>query len=234
MIQTVNGRLKADELGFCHSHEHLFLAPGQPARVNPVLQIDDYLLTIQELFSFKGIGGNAIVDAQPLGCGRMERALLEASRETGISIIASTGFHKLNMYVENHWIRQLAAEHLFDLFVHELTTGMFEGTDDANPEKWMPAKAGIIKTAVDESRMLDPDKRWFEAAAAAAVSTGAPILCHVESARQAEWLVQFYVDHGVAPVKIIICHLDRTLDQSQVHLDLARLGVFLEYDTIGR
>lgn len=234
MIQAVNGWLKAGELGFCHSHEHLFIAPGQPARLNPALCIDNYSLTIQELARFKAIGGQAVVDAQPLGCGRMASALSAASHETGISIIASTGFHKLNMYVDDHWIRQLTAEQLFHLFVHELTTGMYEGSDRAQPEQWISAKAGMIKTAVDDSRMLDSDKRWFEAAAATAVSTGAPILCHVESVRQAEWLVQFYVDQGVMPAKIILCHLDRTLDEPQAHVDLAQFGVFLEYDTIGR
>jgi|GEM_PF-5119930 len=49
-IQTVLGPVS--HLGFCHSHEHLFIARGTPALVNPVLVIDDYELTKQEALMF--------------------------------------------------------------------------------------------------------------------------------------------------------------------------------------
>ncbi|MEK8126619.1 hypothetical protein WMW72_01715 [Paenibacillus filicis] len=233
-IQTVRGVIDSGELGFCHSHEHLFLEAGHPSSLNPALCLDDYDKTLAELRLLRGVGGRAVVDAQPLGCGRMEASLLDASVETGMHLIASTGFHKLDFYNEHHWIRRYDQERLTEIFIHELTIGMYVGTDREEPGDFIPARAGIIKTAMDEQRMNDPDKRWFYAAADAALRTGAPILCHIESYEQAEALASFYMERGVPAGQIIICHLDRSLDQPLAHRRLAEQGLYLEYDTIAR
>ncbi|HZG56727.1 hypothetical protein [Paenibacillus sp.] len=244
-IRTIRGDIPADDFGFCHSHEHAFLAGGHPATLSPVLRIDDYDATVAELREFRAAGGRAMVDCQPLGCGRMERELFLASTETEVHLVASTGFHKLAMYPEGHWIRTTSEERLKDIFVHELTEGMYTGTDTREPEAAIDtndgiaklavdAKAGIIKTAVDADRMADPDKRWFAAAAAASLATGAPIVCHTETHEEAIWLADYYMTKGVEPRKIILCHLDRTTERPETHRELARLGCYLEYDTIGR
>lgn len=234
MIQTVRGMLALEKLGFCHSHEHLFLAPGRPAEVNPDLCIDDVALTLEELAAFRAVGGEAVVDAQPLGSGRMERELLRASEESGVHIVASTGFHKLLLYRDSHWIRRYTTDELREVFASEVREGMFIGTDVEEPAVRIAAKAGVIKTAVDAERMDDEDKRWFEAAAAAARDTGATLLCHIESPEQAVWLCEYYESRGIPPHKIVICHLDRKLERPDVHRRLMERGVYLEYDTIGR
>src|SRR5699024_5318570 len=133
VIQTVNGLIKKKDIGFCHSHEHLFLAKGVPATIDPNLCLDDYNLTVKEIKRFKRYGGNTIVDAQPLGCGRMEKELVLASNEVGISVIAATGFHKLDFYPRNHWIFDYDVEQLKDVFIHELEKGMFIDTDKEKP-----------------------------------------------------------------------------------------------------
>ncbi|GIO14113.1 phosphotriesterase [Cohnella xylanilytica] len=235
-IRTVRGDIPPEKLGFCHSHEHLFLAPGHPQTVNADLRIDDYELTLRELREFRDAGGRAVVDAQPLGCGRMEAELALVSAEADVHAVASTGFHKLAFYPPDHWIRRLGEEELTRLFVGELEEGMLAGTDRLEPEaaSRVDARAGLIKTAVDAERMADPDKRWFAAAAGASLATGAPIMCHTESPEQARWLFGFYRERGVPAEAIILCHLDRKLDDPKAHLELAGEGAYLEYDTIGR
>jgi phosphotriesterase-related protein len=231
-IQTVLGPVS--HLGFCHSHEHLFIARGTPALVNPVLVIDDYELTKQEALMFKEAGGEAIVDAQPLGCGRMEQEQIRLAQETGLKLVLPTGFHKLSFYRPDHWIRTYDARRLADIFIHELQTGMFVGTDEQEPGEYIEARAGFIKVAIDQERLEDRDWRWFEASAEASLTTGAPIMCHVESSEQAWELVRYYKSRGVPAERIIICHLDRSLDEPDQHLLIAEEGVYLEYDTIGR
>ncbi|MBN2984641.1 phosphotriesterase family protein [Cohnella algarum] len=235
-VETVTGPVDPADLGYCHSHEHLFLAAGHPQTLNPDLRIDDYGLTLREVTDFREAGGRAIVDAQPLGCGRMAGWLARVSEESGVRVVASTGFHKLAFYPDGHWIRRLTQEELADVMIAELRDGMFEGTDDREPAAAarIDARAGVIKTAVDGERMADPDKRWFAAAAKASLETGTPILCHVESPEQAVWLCDFYESRGVPAGSIIVCHLDRKHERPDVHLGLARRGVYLEYDTIGR
>ncbi|MFF2481438.1 phosphotriesterase [Paenibacillus sp. NPDC058071] len=233
-IQTVRGPIDKTQFGFCHSHEHLFLAEGHPSTLNPALHMDEYDKTLAELRMLHDCGGRAVVDAQPLGSGRMEEWLLKVSSESDVHVVASTGFHKLSFYREDHWIHRFDEERLEQIFVHELTQGMYTGTDKGEPSAHIGAKAGIIKTAMDEDRMNDPDKRWFNAAAAAARRTGAPIMCHIESYEQADELVDMYMSRGILAEQIIICHLERSLDKPQNHRKLAELGIYLEYDTIGR
>ncbi|MBT9150855.1 MAG: hypothetical protein DDT40_01034 [candidate division WS2 bacterium] len=84
MIKTVTGEIVKERIGFCHSHEHLFIAEGQPAKLDPALQIDDFGKTLQELMLFHSVGGNSVVDAQPLGCGRMAENLVKVSKKTGV------------------------------------------------------------------------------------------------------------------------------------------------------
>lgn len=234
MIQTVNGWIKKEEIGFCHSHEHLFLADGVPATVNPALRIDDYRLTVKELERFKEIGGNTIIDAQPLGCGRMEQKLIDASNKTNIAIVAATGFHKLMFYDPKHWIFRFDEHQLKNIFIHELNQGMFIDTDMKEPDEFLPNRAGFIKVAIDEERLHDKNKKWFEAAAEASLATGFPIMCHTESKEQALYIAEYFLDRGIIPANIILCHLDRTLNQLDIHIELAKLGLYLEYDTIGR
>lgn len=233
-IQTVCTTLAPEQLGFCHSHEHLFIAEGQPKRINPALHIEDFARTVQELTVFYALGGNSIVDAQPLGCGRMEKWLMHASRETGIHIVASTGFHKRVFYSKDHWLFHYHTDQLTDIFVHEILTGMYVGTDECEPSVHIQAKAGIIKTAIDTDEINTEDKRLFVAAAQAAIKTGAPLMCHVESGLQAMKVIDFYGSYGVNPKQIIICHLDRDVNQLEQNKEVAATGVYLEYDTIGR
>ncbi|WP_368901196.1 phosphotriesterase [Oceanobacillus oncorhynchi] len=234
MIQTVQGLIPPEQLGFCHSHEHLFLAEGQPEKLNPALRIDDYTATLSELEMFQSLGGKAIVDAQPLGCGRMEKELVKVSSQTKTHIVASTGFHKLAFYPHNHWIRTFSMEELKEVFIHELTVGMYIGTDSHLPKEYINHKAGQIKTAIDEKRMKDSEKKWFIAAAQASIETSIPIMCHTETVEQGDYLTDLYIKLGVPPRNIIVCHLDRKLDNIGAHKKIAEKGCFVEYDTIGR
>jgi phosphotriesterase-related protein len=234
LIQTVLGLVPKEQFGFCHSHEHLFLAGGQPAAVNPALRMDDYERSIRELTLFKHAGGQSLVDAQPLGCGRMEKYLAAASKECGINIVASTGFHKLAFYPEHHWVHTFTEDQLIEVFIKELTEGMFVNTEHSPPIESVPYKAGNIKAAYDADRQVDSDKKWFKAAAYACLETGFPIMCHVESTAQGVEIAEFFLKLGVSPQRLIICHVDRTLDDLHLHRELASIGVYLEYDTIGR
>lgn len=235
MIETVTGLKTQEEIGFCHSHEHLFISYGVPASINPALCIDNEQLTIQELKRFKEIGGRTIVDAQPVGAGRMEKNLVRASHDTDIQIISATGFHKLDFYSNNHWIFNYNKKQLKEVFIHELIKGMYIETENQEPNEFISNRAGYIKVAIDEQRLADDDKKWFDAAAEASLFTGAPLMCHTESKKQAIFLTDYFIhQHGIEPQQIILCHLDRTLDQLDVHIELADRGVFLEYDTIGR
>lgn len=233
-IETVLGPITKKELGFCHCHEHLFIAEGQPARINPALKIDDLEKTSHELKMYKGQGGKSIVDAQPVGCGRMVENLVTASKETSVNIIASTGFHKLVFYDQEHWIHTIDEEELVELFVSELRRGMFSDGEHNFPVYRTSAKAGIIKTASAQKGVTEEYKKLFTAGARAAQITGAPVMSHTEMGRHALQQIQTFIDSGLKANSIIICHLDRDLSDLGYHKAVAETGVYMEYDTIGR
>jgi len=180
MITTVTGTIAAEEMGSCHSHEHLFLKKGPGAEVDSSLQIDDFDKTIQELYMFKAVGGRTIVDAQPIGSGRHSQWLMAASQQTGVQVVASTGFHKFMFYPDNHWIRTADADTLTQLFIDELENGMYADGEEAWPVEQIGAKAGIIKTASDFEGVGGQYYRLFKAASQASIATGAPIMSHTE------------------------------------------------------
>jgi len=234
MIQTVLGKIPPDDLGFCHSHEHIMLAKGKPYETNPALCMDDFDKSLDELSLFKSVGGQAIVDCQPVGAGRMSAEIAQLSSLSGVHVVASTGFHKENFYYDGHWIFEWDEKRIENLYVHELTRGMFLQTEDGMPTDFHEAKAGLIKVAYDTVGLDAYYTRLFSAAAAACVKTGAPMMIHIDIGMNPLVLDDFLDARGVAPHKRIYAHPDRAVADIGIHKELCRRGCYLEYDTICR
>ena len=233
-ILTVKGNIKPEQLGYCQSHEHLFIADGQSAKLVPSLRLDDLNATCDELELFKRRGGVSIADAQPVGCGRMADMQLKASERTGVNILASTGFHKLIFYPDGHWLKTIDGDELAELYIDEIKNGMYIDCDTSKPDRRVSARAGIIKTASDLEGPAGDYERLFLAAAEASVQTGVPILSHTEMGKGALEQIRLFTDHKVPAESIIICHLDRVLTDIGYLMEVASTGVYLELDTIGR
>lgn len=233
-IITVQGIVSPADLGFCQCHEHLLLRKGASYDINPALWMDDIDKSTQEVQRFRTAGGNTIIDAQPLGCGRMADGLLAIARETGVHIIASTGFHKLCFYPPDHWIYSISLDTLAELFIEELTVGMYTDGDTAYPSRQCAAKAGIIKTAYDSEELSSRYQTLFLAAVKAAKKTDRVISVHIEQNTDPLKLLNFLEDSGIAPNRLIFCHMDRACGQLSTHCSVLERGAYLEYDTIGR
>lgn len=237
-IMTVQGPINPVQLGFCQCHEHLALSKGVSSELNSALLIDDPDKSTEEAVRLKKNGGSVLVDAQPGGCNRIEQMLLAVSKVSGIHIIASTGFHKLCFYPENHWIRTLSEDQLKAFFVQELSTGMFHDIDvnmpDLSADTAASPRAGIVKMALDRENLTPVYRRLFAAGAKAAIRTDVPVMVHIEQGSDPIALFHFLCELGVNPRRMIFCHLDRAVSDLSVHLELLKNGIYLEYDTIGR
>lgn len=233
-VITVTGPVPEEELGFCQSHEHLFIAKGRSFEENPALWMDDISKVEQEAARYRRAGGGTLVDAQPVGCGRMCQNLRRVSLSSGVHILASTGFHKLCFYPQDHWLFSLDEDSLTRLFLHELTQGMYDGCDSAPPGEDTGIRAGLIKTALDRCGLTAGYARLFAAAAAAAVAAERTLMVHIEAGSDPMALLRFLLDRGVPPERIIFCHTDRACTDPGVRRELAAAGIFLELDTIGR
>lgn len=233
-IRTVTGDIEASTLGWCQCHEHLFLSRGKSCEVNEALCMDDEAKSTEELVSFRRAGGSAYVDAQPVGAGRMADAMARASEQTGVKIIASTGFHKLCFYENDSFIFTESAEQLHDRFAREINEGM--SLSDRQPDRIVSARAGIVKVAVDAGGMYGNPayEKLFEAAISAAADCGVAVLAHFEKNEDAFPLVRLLERNGLPAERLLACHLDRMRSDIGYHRELAAQGVYLEYDTINR
>ncbi|MDR1446926.1 MAG: hypothetical protein LBI90_08540, partial [Treponema sp.] len=206
MVQTVLGDVPAGNLGFCQSHEHLWISRGYSAEIYPALCIDDPEKSAAELRRYREAGGEAVLDAQPPGCGRDARMLRKISAASGVKIIASTGFHRLLYYPEDHWIFRYGEKELEALFMQELCEGMYIDCDTEMPKKTGAFRAGQIKTAL-EAEFSPLHERLFSAAAKAARKTGRPLMVHIEKDSDPLALAGFLEKQGLSPDRLIFCHL---------------------------
>ena len=233
-IVTVTGDITADSLEYCQSHEHILLRKGHSYEVNHALCMDDPAKSLRELQDYYKAGGRSIVDAQPVGCGRMAEELRDISEASRVKIIASTGFHKLLFYPEDHWIRKCGAEELAELWTAELEDGMYEDGDQSFPQEKTNIRAGQIKTALDWQGVTGRYRVLFAAAFRTAKETGAPIMVHVEQGSDPRKLIGVAKEAHIPAEQMIFCHMDRAVPDLRIHREIARTGAYLEYDTIGR
>lgn len=237
-VMTVQGPVNPDTFGFCQCHEHLALSKGVSFEIHAALRIDDEAKSTEEAVRLIKNGGSTMVDAQPGGCNRMEQMLLSISRASGLHIIASTGFHKLCFYPENHWIRNMSADELENVFYHELSVGMFQDIDVKDPDFSVDTsaspRAGIVKMALDRENLTPVYRKLFTAGAKAAIKADVPVMVHIEQDADPMELYRFLLEVGVSPKRMVFCHMDRAISDLSIHLELLKNGIFLEYDTIGR
>lgn len=233
-ITTLLGEIPAESLGFCQCHEHILMSKGVSFQVHKLLCIDDPEKSLAELKAYKVAGGSALVDAQPVGCNRMASKEMELSKVSGVHIIGSTGFHKMCFYPENHWNFTASEDEIAQLYIRELTVGMYDDGEHNFPSVATTAKAGQIKTALDKVNLTAPYKKLFSAAVTASKATGKPIMVHIEQGSDPLALLDFFLERDMAPEKLIFCHMDRAIPEIEIILAVAKAGVYLEFDTIGR
>ena len=92
-INSVLGPLDTADLGFTLMHEHLIVAPaGIPQNYPKLLGTDFMERIVNGLTQAKEGGIDTIVDATTLDLGRDVTVMAEASRRSGVNIIAVTGW----------------------------------------------------------------------------------------------------------------------------------------------
>lgn len=231
MVRTVLGEIPYQNMGITDAHNHVWIEPipeVEPAA--PVL--NQYNPICEELKLFHAAGGRSLLDCQPGGCGRNGNRLYELSRESGVHIIACTGFHRRKYYPSDHWLFSASAEQATRYFLQELNSSLGETSNQLEYLGTNPVRAGFLKIAL-EMTWGETSRSTLEGAANAAHETGSLIEIHTEKGLLAEDSVTYFETQGVAARQLVLCHMDKRPDPV-LHADLARSGVLLEYDTFYR
>jgi 5-phospho-D-xylono-1,4-lactonase len=225
-VMTVLGPIDHSELGITDSHNHVWIDFVEGSDTGgPVL--NQYTPILRELVEYREKGGKSLLDCQPGGCGRDGNRLQTLSRESGINLIACTGFHRKKYYPQNYKLWELSSQGVCDFLWSEINQGLTE-TINSNE----PVKAGFIKIAL-ESTWAECPQTAIEGAAYAAKRGKTLVEIHTEKGALAEKACEYFMEMGLSPQQIVLCHMDKRPDFG-LHKELAQLGVLLEYDTFFR
>jgi predicted metal-dependent phosphotriesterase family hydrolase len=245
-VMTVTGPIDAESCGRTLPHEHLFI--NEMREMREVGLMNDQRLLTKELGMFALAGGRTIVELttaeltagaapDPVGHFRGVQdsglpvsgtrtvnqvlATVEIAESTGLNIVLGTG-HYRDPYFDDGWIEHHSVAEVAHRMCVDAQKG-FPGTS---------VRAGIIGEIGADKWFISPrEERSFQAAAIAHAETGLTITTHA-----ARWPVgidqlDLLVGAGVDPRRIIIGHCD-TVNIPEYHLELARRGAYVQFDTI--
>jgi phosphotriesterase-related protein len=220
IINTVNsvlGPVDVDDLGFTLMHEHVIVsAAGIPQDYHELLG-PDFIDKITRALTLAKQGGiDTIVDATTLDLGRDVNVLAEASRVSGVNIIACTGW-----WIEEPFFLTMASvDQLAQVFIREIQEGISS----------TGIKAGVLKAASDVSGVTDWQKTILRAVARAHLATGVPIMLHSYSpGRVGERQLAILQGEGVNPGRVKIDHSNDTTDIDYL-IRLLEQGCYLGMD----
>jgi predicted metal-dependent phosphotriesterase family hydrolase len=232
-VRTVLEDIDQSALGRVNAHEHVLIRGGLILIREPDFRLDSIESAVEELKDYQRFGGGTVVDTAPLGIGRDPDGLISVSKQSGVQIVAATGFHKTRYYLDSHWRFHYSAGEIAQIFTEEIELGMDQLGYEGPYVRRSKARAGVIKTASDYQKIDEPTKIAFEAAAIAHRQTGVPVLTHTEMGTQGMEQLRLLEKYGVDPHHVVLSHMDRNPDLA-VHRDIATTGAFMEYDGAGR
>lgn len=218
-IRTVLGDIDASELGFTMAHEHILTNPqGGGEKDEPDHVLDSLPKAIQMLDEYKEIGGNAIIEATPQTWGRNTPGMVIASQETGVHVVACTGWMNKD---SGHTDREdrLTIEEMYDEMVHDVTVGM-DGTS---------VKAGWVKCGASYMHIAPSEEKVIRAGAAAATETGTVLHSHTTTGTMGMEILDILDEEGFDLSRMILAHIDRFPDL-WYHRRLLERGCYLIYD----
>jgi predicted metal-dependent phosphotriesterase family hydrolase len=229
-VRTVLGDIPSEEMGLTYSHEHVVIEKGFTTWVNADFTLNDTGKITSELLEFYQYGGRTLVDTMPAASGRNIVKLAEVSGASKVNIIAPTGLHLEIYYPPNHWRYHLSVTELTELFIQDILTGIDQYDYNSPLVKRTSHKAGLLKLATGDEKITPHQQMIFEAVVNAHLQTGAPILTHTNSGRQALEQVALFIKLGADPAHIVLSHMDKNRDLSY-HKQLMETGVYVEYDS---
>jgi phosphotriesterase-related protein len=159
--------------------------------------------------------------------------LAAAAKSSGVTVIATTGFHKASYYAATHWANMYPLSALAELVRADVTEGI-DRYDYAGPRvERTGVRAGIVKAGADYNRFAGRERDLHRVAAEVALDTGVPLLLHVEHGADPHQQLDVVTAAGLAPHRVLVSHLDRNPDPD-LHLSVARRGAYIVYDGLYR
>ena len=210
-----------DPTGYTWVHEHLHIDLSG-FKNNLDCRLDQYDLICQEMKDLRALGVSNIIEMTNRYMGRNPQFMLDLMRETGINVVACTGYYQDAFFPEH--VAARSVEQLAQEMVDEIVIGI-DCTE---------LKAGIIAEIGSSEGVITPlEEKVFIAAARAHIETGRPISTHTSfSTMGVEQLVLLQA-HGVDLSRVTVGHCDLKDNLDNI-LRMIDLGAYVQFDTIGK
>lgn len=167
-------------------------------------------------------GLSLVVELTCRGMGRDVRALARAARETGVAVIAATGWYYAPFHTPE--VDALDVEQLTEVLVREIEDGI-DGSGIRPGVLGELGSHGDVPTAA-EAKVL-------RAGARAALATGLSLATHAQLGRGGPAQLDLLTGEGLPAHRVSIGHQD-LLDDPGVHRELAASGAYVAFDTVGK
>jgi phosphotriesterase-related protein len=219
---TTLGPKQADELGMILPHEHLFvdLGPIEAASYLTADSAEAVAVMAPEVEKIKAQGVTALVECTPVGVGRRADIDLAISQATNFPVVLPTGIYREPWVPQ--WARDADEDAIAAWMVQELTQGIEE---TGVPAAWIKVSAG-------DNGLTESERKILRAAAHAGVQTGAIIGSHTIRGWVVREQLAIVEQVGYSANRFIWIHTQAEPD-TELHLEMARRGAWIEYDGIG-
>jgi phosphotriesterase-related protein len=184
--------------------------------------VDDEDVAVEELLRFRNVGGRTIVDPSIEGVGRNPEALARVSRATGVNIVVGSGYY----VEETHptWIKDQPAELVAERIIEDIRHGIGD----------TGVRAGLIGEIGCTWPLAISERRVLDAAAIAQRETGAALMVHPGRNPYSPFEIIDHLERADADLsRVVLAHLDRTVQDLDTLRELAESGIFLEFDLFG-
>lgn len=250
-VQTVIDLIEPTHTGPTMTHEHLLInfscmlnpAPDATAQKlsneplsmanlgwvmqNPYSSRDNLLvldeqIAMKEARLYRASGGGTIVDATTIGIGRDPEGLARISRGSGINIVMGAGYYVGATHPMS--LSGSSEDEIASDIVRDITTGVGNSG----------VKAGIIGEIGCTWPLTTSERKVLKASAIAQKESGASILIHPGRNAQAPMEILSILREGGADLtRVIMGHLDRTIDSLDDLKQIAATGCVMEWDLFG-
>lgn len=222
-LPTVLGEVAVTDLGVVDYHEHLYVdPPSWLYRLDPDFALRDEQRSAEELARWAAAGGRTLIEMTTADFGRDVEAVRRiAERVPQVHVLVTTGFNR--PWYMGRWVYELDEAATVRLMVQELTKGIGR----------TGIRAAVIKAGTEYNCLDEAGRKLLRLAAAAHRETGAPVITHTTGGTMGPEQVAYLGEHGVAPHRICLSHMDR-LPDPVIHASVARAGAYLGYDCAGK
>ncbi|XP_076282792.1 phosphotriesterase-related protein [Lasioglossum baleicum] len=172
---------------------------------------------------YREFGGGTIVENSNHGLKRDIELMRRVSRETGVNIIAGTGYYVAATQSERNLC--LSKEEMYDTMLKEMTIGCEDCRD---------VKTGFIGEVGSAWPIEDFEKRAIQSTGELQAQLKCPVSFHPGRNPEAPFeIMRLYQEAGGDSGKAILSHLDRTLSEERLLEFADETNCYCQFDLFG-